>query len=60
MICPVCHKPHEDPPDLAGGRIRVCKACHPVITVRLVKGLRKPRTKKPAKPGSAGSEPAGE
>lgn len=33
VICPLCHKPHTDPPDLAGGRVKACKVCHPPPTV---------------------------
>jgi hypothetical protein len=48
VICPSCHKPHEDAPDLAGGRVKVCKACHPApLAPKPSKRSRKGRPKDP-------------
>jgi len=55
MICPLCHKPHEDPPDVAGGRVRVCEACHTPKTAR--KQRERSRKKTVRKPPSEPAPP---
>ncbi|MBA7641541.1 hypothetical protein ES703_49226 [subsurface metagenome] len=51
MICPLCHKPHDDPPDIDAGRVRVCLNCHPP-TVKIPPKRKPPRRKAQPPPPS--------
>jgi len=52
MVCPLCHKAHQDPPDIGRGRVRVCEACHPT--------KRRKRQPRPSDPKNAGPFPPAE
>lgn len=47
--CPLCHVLHNDPPDVAGGRVRVCLGCHPTAKQPKTPARQRPK-QGPAKP----------
>lgn len=48
--CPLCHKLHDDPPDVDAGRVRVCIACHANFKGPRIPDQRKPKPKPKRKP----------